>query len=273
MDGTDGPTDRPTAGDLDPNPDNRPTDPDERADTLESETHARTSGEDEPDAPVPRRPCTVADGGESNGDGSCPRTGRSWSAPTGRFHTAHRGRMERRDFAKLLATVGGLTAIGSLAAPLASLTQVFQREYTGPVYTDDVALIDEEGERIEEGRLEVGEHMTVFPESNPGIGDAPTLLVRFDEDDYGDATDLEFTVDGYAAYSKVCTHAGCMVSDREDTVLVCPCHAGKFDPLEGAGVVGGPPPRALPQLPITVAAEGHLIATGDFPEPVGIGGE
>jgi rieske iron-sulfur protein len=84
---------------------------------------------------------------------------------------------------------------------------------------------------------------------------------------------MEFTVSGYAAYSKVCTHAGCMVADRDDTTLVCPCHSGRFDPLSGASVTGGPPPRALPQLPITLSSDGELIATGDFEGHVGPGGE
>ena len=39
--------------------------------------------------------------------------------------------------------VGGLTAVGSLAAPLAGLTRVFERSYTGPVYSDGVALVDD----------------------------------------------------------------------------------------------------------------------------------
>lgn len=188
------------------------------------------------------------------------------------WHDA-RATMHRRDYAKALATIGGLTALGSLTAPLLSLTRVFERSYTGPVYSDGVALVDETGERITEGRLTDGEQLTVFPEPRPGIERAPTLLIRFPEDAYSGATNLEFTVSGYAAYSKVCTHAGCMVSDRADDVLVCPCHSGRFDPLSGAAVVGGPPGRPLPQLPITLSSEGHLIATGDFEGPVGPGGE
>lgn len=184
-----------------------------------------------------------------------------------------RARLRRRDYAKILATIAGLTAVGSLAAPLVGLTQVFEREYTGPVYSDGVALVDSEGQRIPETALSEGELMTVFPESHPGIADAPTLLVRFAEGDYGGDTNLEYTVGGYAAYSKVCTHAGCMVSDRDDSTLVCPCHSGRFDPLSGATVVGGPPPRALPQLPITLSSEGYLIATGDFEGAIGPGGE
>jgi rieske iron-sulfur protein len=184
-----------------------------------------------------------------------------------------RARLERRDYAKLLATVGGVTAVGSLAAPLAGLTRVFERSYEGPVYSDGVHLVDSEGERIGEDRLSTGDLLTVFPEPRPGIEKAPTLLTRFPESEYGGETRLEFTVSGYAAYSKVCTHAGCMVSEAEGDVLVCPCHFGKFSPKQGASVVGGPPPRPLPQLPITLSSDGYLVATGDFAGPIGPGGE
>jgi rieske iron-sulfur protein len=188
------------------------------------------------------------------------------------FWADGRARMERRDYAKALATIGGLTAIGSLVAPLAGLTQVFERRYTGPVYSDGVALVDGDGNRIEEDRLDEGGLLTVFPEPRPGIERAPTLLVRFPEDAYGEGTNLEFTIGGYAAYSKVCTHAGCMVADRDEDILVCPCHSGRFDPLTGATVTGGPPPRSLPQLPITISSDGFLVATGDFEGPIGPGG-
>lgn len=188
------------------------------------------------------------------------------------FWNDNRAEMERRDYAKILATVGGLGALGSLVAPSLGLAQVFERSYTGPVYSDGVALVDENGATITEETLAEGEQMTVFPESHPGIDRAPTLLVRFAESEYGGETNMEFTVSGYAAYSKVCTHAGCMVADRDGTTLVCPCHSGRFNPLSGAIVTGGPPPRALPQLPITLSSEGTIIATGDFEGPVGAGG-
>ncbi|WP_323676305.1 Rieske 2Fe-2S domain-containing protein [Halorubellus sp. PRR65] len=184
-----------------------------------------------------------------------------------------RARLKRRDYAKVLATVGGLTALGSLVAPVSGLTQVFDRKYKGPVYSDGVALVDADGQPISEGRLSPGEQLTVFPEPRPGIEDAPTLLVRFEEDAYGGEIKSEFTVGGYAAFSKVCTHAGCMVADRDGDVLVCPCHSGRFDPTSGASVVGGPPPRRLPQLPITLTGDGTLVATGDFDGPIGPGGE
>ncbi|MGB9931880.1 ubiquinol-cytochrome c reductase iron-sulfur subunit [Haloarcula amylolytica] len=205
---------------------------------------------------------------EQSDDCSCD--GATGTSPT--LYGDARAELRRRDFAKFLATVGGLTAVASLTAPLASTTQVFERGYEGPVYSDGIHLVDGEGERITEGRLSEGEHMTVFPEPRPGIEDAPTLLVRYAESDYGSDIAEGFTVSGYAAFSKVCTHAGCMVSDREEDLVVCPCHFGKFNVLEGAAVSGGPPGRPLPQLPITVTSDGFLVATGDFEGPVGPGG-
>jgi rieske iron-sulfur protein len=202
----------------------------------------------------------------------CPDTGvKDVHRPS--IYTDSRGALARRDYAKLLATVGGLTAVGSLVAPLAGLTRVFERSYTGPVYSEGIHLVDGEGNRVDESALSTGDRTTVFPEPRPGIEKAPTVLVRRSKDAYGGATNLEFTVSGYAAYSKVCTHAGCMVANEEGGTLVCPCHFGKFDPTAGGSVVGGPPPRALPQLPITLSSDGYLVATGDFEGPVGPGGE
>lgn len=183
------------------------------------------------------------------------------------------GRWERRDVAKAAIGVGGLSAIGGLTVPLSGLTQVAEREFTGELYTDDTYLVDENGDRVTEDALEFGERITVFPETNPGAGDAPTLLVRYEESEYADPTELGFTVSGYAAYSKVCTHAGCMVSEEEDDILVCPCHFAEFDPRRGAEVTGGPAPRALPQLPITLSSDGYLVSTDNFEGPIGPGGE
>jgi len=232
-----------------------------------------------PDDGAPRDREHTGDGPGSGGRGECGgtdchgTTAGSHGGPRPSIYTDARAELRRRDFAKALATIGGLTAVASLTAPLAGLTRVFEREYTGPIYSDGVNLVDEAGERVTENTLAEGEITTVFPEPRPGLADAPTLLVRFPEADYGGATNLAFTVSGYAAYSKVCTHAGCMVSNFEEAVMTCPCHYGKFDATGGAVVVGGPPPRPLPQLPITLASDGTLVATGDFEGPVGPGGE
>jgi ubiquinol-cytochrome c reductase iron-sulfur subunit len=78
-------------------------------------------------------------------------------------------------------------------------------------------------------------------------------------------------VDGIYAYSKICTHVGCPVALYEQRThhLLCPCHQSTFDLTQHCKVIFGPAKRPLPQLPITVDAEGYLVAQGDFPEPPG----
>jgi ubiquinol-cytochrome c reductase iron-sulfur subunit len=80
-----------------------------------------------------------------------------------------------------------------------------------------------------------------------------------------------WTVDNIVAYSKICTHVGCPAALYEQTThhILCPCHQSTFDASQGARVIFGPATRALPQLPIGVDAQGFLIATGGFNEPVG----
>ena len=51
--------------------------------------------------------------------------------------------------------------------------------------------------------------------------------------------------------------------------LFCPCHQSTFDAANGAKVLFGPAARNLPQLAISVDAEGYFVAQGDFNEPVG----
>lgn len=59
------------------------------------------------------------------------------------------------------------------------------------------------------------------------------------------------------AFSAVCTHLGCIVRwEPEMEHLYCACHGGMFD--RGGQVVGGPPPRPLPQYPVEVR-EGQVF--------------
>ncbi len=82
---------------------------------------------------------------------------------------------------------------------------------------------------------------------------------------------MNWTVDNIVAYSKICTHVGCPVALYEQTThhILCPCHQSTFDASTGATVIFGPAPRPLPQLPMTVDAEGYLVAKSDFTQPVG----
>lgn len=73
------------------------------------------------------------------------------------------------------------------------------------------------------------------------------------------------------AYSAICTHLGCAVFAQlnQEGLIACPCHGSRFDPRNGAKVIGGPADRPLPSLPITVDAEGVVVATGPFSGPIG----
>ncbi len=61
----------------------------------------------------------------------------------------------------------------------------------------------------------------------------------------------------FAAFSAVCTHAGCIVQyQASNKEFVCPCHGGVFSARTGA-VLGGPPPSPLPPIHVAVS-DGHL---------------
>jgi Rieske Fe-S protein len=76
--------------------------------------------------------------------------------------------------------------------------------------------------------------------------------------------------DGIVAYSGVCTHTGCDVTDWYGDVLrfKCPCHESEFDPSDAARVVGGPAPSPLAALPLKLV-DGALVVAGAFEGRVG----
>lgn len=57
----------------------------------------------------------------------------------------------------------------------------------------------------------------------------------------------------FAAFSAICTHAGCTVQyQASNKQFICPCHGGTYSASTG-DVLGGPPPSPLPTIPVTVA--------------------
>lgn len=95
------------------------------------------------------------------------------------------------------------------------------------------------------------------------------ILLRFDAARLGADTLLRSAA-GVVAYTSICTHAGCDVSDwiADEEMLSCPCHFSKFDPKDGARVVDGPAPRVLAALPLKLA-DGKLAVAGPFTSRVG----
>jgi len=62
----------------------------------------------------------------------------------------------------------------------------------------------------------------------------------------------------FAAFSAVCTHAGCTVGfERAGLEFVCPCHGSIFDAKTGA-VLQGPAPSPLARLTVAEGGDGEL---------------
>ena len=74
----------------------------------------------------------------------------------------------------------------------------------------------------------------------------------------GTAVVMQMTPGEFTAFSAICTHLGCVVQWKpQQQEFVCPCHAGRFS-TTGA-VLGGPPPKPLEPLPVTLSGEQLLI--------------
>jgi ubiquinol-cytochrome c reductase iron-sulfur subunit len=139
--------------------------------------------------------------------------------------------------------------------------------------------VDPSGTPIKASDVTIGSVFHVIPE---GLNDkedrleqkakAAVLLMRLDPDElHVSPSRKSWNYDGIVAYSKICTHVGCPVAlyEHQTHHLLCPCHQSQFDITHEAKVIFGPAKRPLPQLPITVDAEGYLVARSDFTEPVG----
>ncbi|KQQ29003.1 MULTISPECIES: ubiquinol-cytochrome c reductase iron-sulfur subunit [unclassified Frondihabitans] len=139
--------------------------------------------------------------------------------------------------------------------------------------------LDPSGTRIKAADVTLGSAFHVIPESLLESEDlleekakAAVLVMRLNPDDLNEPEGREnWQYNGIVAYSKICTHVGCPVAlyEQQTHHLLCPCHQSTFDVTDNCKVIFGPASRPLPQLPITVDAEGYLVAQSDFHEPVG----
>lgn len=95
-------------------------------------------------------------------------------------------------------------------------------------------------------------------------------LVRVELASLGDDA-KKFSVDGVLAFSSVCTHQGCDVTEfvAKEHVLMCFCHFSKFDVFKTGAVAAGPAPRDLPYLPLKVE-NNQLVVAGGFSSTPGV---
>lgn len=192
---------------------------------------------------------------------------------------ASRGKIaiERRSFlVKLMGLAGAVLGVVVAFPLLRSLGPNPGTLFTKTHWKKGSRLITIDSRPVKVTDLEVGGILTVFPEGDPGGDFSQTVLIR----PYPAGVNVvtrpgreTWGPEGYLAYSKVCTHAGCPVGLYQELTqqLLCPCHQSLFDVLEGAEPVFGPAPRPLPQLPLYVDSAGYLRAQAPFDEPIGPG--
>lgn len=63
---------------------------------------------------------------------------------------------------------------------------------------------------------------------------------------------------GFRAISSVCPHLGCIAERKQDGRFDCPCHGSKF--AADGRILGGPAPKGLTWVQLTVSPEGQLVA-------------
>ncbi len=130
--------------------------------------------------------------------------------------------LSRRSFLKLLERGLTITGISALTVPIVAFFFPAKLEEM----PSEPVLVCPENE------LAMNESKTVQ------FGRYPAIIIH--------------TKDGLKAYSAVCTHFACIVKwDGELEQIVCPCHDGFFDPMDGH-VISGPPPTPLAQLAISI---------------------
>ena len=78
------------------------------------------------------------------------------------------------------------------------------------------------------------------------VNDRPVIIVNLEQG-------------GLRAYSAICTHLGCIVEwDDSRQFILCPCHDGRFNALNGA-IISGPQPAPLPELELAVENDAIFV--------------
>lgn len=73
--------------------------------------------------------------------------------------------------------------------------------------------------------------------------------------------------DGFVALSAVCTHLGCMTRyEKATSRIFCPCHGSAFSSDDGK-VTGGPAPKPLARLKITLEKGELYVDAAAFAGP------
>ena len=181
---------------------------------------------------------------------------------------------ERRDLLKSTCVMAGAAAVvsvtGSLPAFAADQKDV---PMVGDVFVHtegpkkgSVVMLDD----IPVDEFKVVMAQAATPDGKPREGDnCTTSFVRLPADKV--PADLKSeSVDGLIAYSAVCTHQGCLMTEVHKSSeavaaygIICPCHDAIFDPAQNGKNTGGATSRTLPHFPIK--SDGGKIVVSDVP--------
>lgn len=165
----------------------------------------------------------------------------SFRADAVRSNERIRVQRERRDF---LRSMLGLVA---LSVPFLLWLKVayFSPQAQVPTYVTNPNLQTGGQVLANASSIPIGRSLAL---NDPSLG--PILLIHLQNGQF-------------AAYSAICTHAGCTVqfnSAAQD--IACPCHGAVFDPYNNAQVIAGPAPVPLQRIPIRYdQASGNIYLT------------
>lgn len=182
--------------------------------------------------------------------------------------------MSKRVFSRRLLCKAGL--VTGLVTPSSLLAQPPDRLRPQP---GDVLVYDgseQDAQQIMADNLELNAQPVAALPRDPVSGVIRNrsrlnriMVMKVDPDALSSQT-KENSASGIIAYSAICTHTGCDITNwnAEQLNMACPCHESQFDVLNGGSVVGGPAPRPLAMLPLVID-QGRVIVAAEFSGRVG----
>lgn len=142
-------------------------------------------------------------------------------------------KLSRKEFLRLSKSIFTFIGLGAIAGPVIA--------YFYPTELEEIP--SEPMPACSEDELPLGKSTTVQ------FGRYPAIVVHTEE--------------GIRAYSAVCTHFACITQWHEELgQIVCPCHEGYFNPIDGS-VISGPPPEPLQQYEVRNIDGTLFISAGD----------
>lgn len=169
-----------------------------------------------------------------------------------------------------------LGAVSSMAIPMAATAQPPARQKP---QAGDILVFEEgpnAGEVVRPELLELDQRPVSALARDPATGTLRNgsrlnrvMITKIDTENLT-ARYQRHVAEGVIAYSIVCTHTGCDVTnwDSEGKLMACPCHESQFDIYAGGNVVGGPAPRPLAMLPLSIK-DGDIVVAAGFSGRVG----